>query len=303
MNPLRSVSFPAWPDADSVGASDDLLAGTAYGALFEDERDIEHMFEPAVEDRLDQPPVVIHPRLADRRATVERAEFRVRSRRQLLVVGLAVAVLGLLVVWQSGLLSVRNVAVVGTQHTDPDVVRRVAELNGASMLGLDESGALRRIEALPWVASASVERHWPGSVTIRVTEHQPTAVAFVGSESALVAADDRVLQRAVVAPAGLVRIVGLHHLAADGQRLEIRGVGELAADIPASMRSRLVEVRAGDPQAVSLALQGVEIRLGSLTSIPLKLAAAEAVLTADAPQSCAKYYVDVSTPTAAVAGC
>ena len=44
---------------------------------------------------------------------------------------------------------------------------------GQPMVDLDAAGAARRVEALPWVASASVHRSWPGTVRVDVVERVP----------------------------------------------------------------------------------------------------------------------------------
>jgi cell division protein FtsQ len=286
MTSLRSAP----PDTTRADESaDDLLAGTEYGALFADE-----------------PAVVVHPRFAQRRAVVERIEFKARSRRQLAMLAATVVALFVVVAWQSGLVTVRRVDVVGATHTDADVVRRIAALNGApSLFWLDTAGAAQRVESLPWVASASSERHRPGRVTVRVVEQG--VAAFVAAAdgagtSAIIGPDDRVLATTTVAPTGVPRIVGVR-VPRVGERVAATGLGRLAASLPTSMRSQLREIRAADPRSIAIELDGTEVRIGSTDDIATKLAAAEAVLAAEADQHCAGHYVDVSTPTTAVAGC
>lgn len=289
MTPVRSAP-PETTRHDDARADDltvdDLLAGTEYASIFDDE-----------------PAVTVHPRFAQRLEVVERTEFRARSRRQLAL--LAATVLGLLLVvaWQSGLVTVRQVDVTGSTHTDADVVRRTAALNGAaSLLWLDTAGAARRVESLPWVAAARVERHWPGRVTVQVTEQQPAAFVTANGVGALVGPDDRVLERVAVAPAGLPHIVGVR-VPGVGERLSVRGLGLLAASLPPSMRAEVREIRAADPRSIAIELTGTEVRIGSADDIATKLASALAVLAAEGDQHCAGHYVDVSTPTTAVAGC
>src|SRR5262249_42276829 len=48
-------------------------------------------------------------------------------------------------------------------------------------LDLDEAEIARRVEALPWVETATVERHWPRTVSISVTERKLRALLADGN--------------------------------------------------------------------------------------------------------------------------
>lgn len=55
---------------------------------------------------------------------------------------------------------------------------------GANVWLLDTASAQRRIEALPWVDTASVRRSWPNHVQVVVTERRPVVRVLVGQLSA-----------------------------------------------------------------------------------------------------------------------
>jgi cell division protein FtsQ len=56
-----------------------------------------------------------------------------------------------------------------------DVYRAVHAQLGASFLTVDLGAARAAVEALPWVATASVRREWPGTLRIALTEEVPVA--------------------------------------------------------------------------------------------------------------------------------
>src|SRR3546814_7137808 len=51
-----------------------------------------------------------------------------------------------------------------------------SDLTGRPILAIDPAAARAALEALPWVAAASVERQLPGTVYIRLTEREPLAL-------------------------------------------------------------------------------------------------------------------------------
>jgi cell division protein FtsQ len=73
-------------------------------------------------------------------------------------------------------LIVTDVLVVGRRHTPKhDLVKALGVRLGTPILALDLDAARARIEALPWIASASIERHLPDTVYLRIAERRPIA--------------------------------------------------------------------------------------------------------------------------------
>ena len=75
--------------------------------------------------------------------------------------------------WQSPLLRVREVEVVGAvTASERDIIERV-DFWGERMLTVNFGSTERAITGIPLVASVEVERHWPGTVRITVHEREP----------------------------------------------------------------------------------------------------------------------------------
>jgi hypothetical protein len=145
-------------------------------------------------------PLPIDPRIRERRIAVRRAEGR--RRLKFLCVLLAVIVLGAsaIGITQSSLLAVHHVEVSGLVHTTPTEVLTAARLeHHARMVNVHPGQVAQRLDALPWVATAVVQRHWPSTVRIRVTER--TAVANVPAGSGQMAVVDAMGRVLAVAPA------------------------------------------------------------------------------------------------------
>jgi cell division septal protein FtsQ len=79
-----------------------------------------------------------------------------------------------------------TIAVTGEQHAGSSEILLAAALKkGSNVWLLDTSAAERRIEMLPWIDQADVQRAWPDRVSIKVTERIPVArVAVPDSGSA-----------------------------------------------------------------------------------------------------------------------
>ncbi len=155
--------------------------------------------------------MAIDPRIRDRRVAVRRAEGRRRLRFLAVclgMVGLAVAAWGLT---RSPLLDLDHVRYEGVAGPDAEAVENAAGLGtGMAMFDLDLGAVERDITALPWVASATASRDWPGTVRVEVETRQPVAVLgitpgpamLVDAEGVIVrmAPDDVDLPRIAMAP-------------------------------------------------------------------------------------------------------
>lgn len=142
-----------------------------------------------------RPEIAVDPRMLARLVSVRRD----RRRRHWRVVTVAATVMTLLVggwiVARSPLLAVRNVEVVGATHTARSAVLAAADLERRTpMLDVDSAAIDRRVEALAWVAGASLRRRWPATVTIAITERVPRAqVKGPDGQAAIVDGQGRVL--------------------------------------------------------------------------------------------------------------
>lgn len=73
--------------------------------------------------------------------------------------------------------AIADVLVEGRTETDPASILRVLGVQrGDPILAVTLSDAKEKLESLPWVASASIERHLPGILFVRLTERQPMAI-------------------------------------------------------------------------------------------------------------------------------
>jgi cell division protein FtsQ len=204
--------------------------------------------------------------------------------------------------------ALRKVEVVGAPPSIAAHVRTALRpLEGTSLVALDGAEVERRLAGLTDVAAATFDRDFPHTLRVVVRPEHPVAIARRGAGAWLVAADARVITRVPGwARPGLPRIwltrsgdpeVGV----ALTDRLALRAVRALALVRRARAYFRVRVVRARPHELTFLLASGLELRLGDVRAVPLKLAVASRVL----PQvlSAEGYrYLDVSVPERPVAG-
>jgi cell division protein FtsQ len=74
-------------------------------------------------------------------------------------------------------LTVQSVEVIGRERADRNAILAALRVHrGTPILGVDLDAAKTRLEALPWVLSAAVERELPEGILVRLVERRPMAV-------------------------------------------------------------------------------------------------------------------------------
>ena len=259
---------------------------------------------------------MIDPRIRERRIEVLREAGR-RRLRVTLVIASMIVVIGLTYhAVHSPLLDLDRIRVTGS-HREPvsEILNAARVRSGAPLLLVDTGAVARRVERLPWVAHARVQRDLPGTLRVEITEYAPTAfVRLSAAKVALVASTGRVIAFSRTRPPQALKIVG-ERVAAMGSRLEPRGISDIMRRLPPHLASRVGAVDVGGASIVldlrgappaGSACRGVtgvvpgheQIRLGTLDAIRAKGVAALSVLNelASHPFS----YIDVSVPQSPV---
>ncbi|MCI5217773.1 MAG: FtsQ-type POTRA domain-containing protein [Candidatus Electrothrix sp. LOE2] len=78
---------------------------------------------------------------------------------------------------RSGTFSVRRITVQGNRMSNEAQIRTLADIKrGDQLFSVAEEEIAERIRRHPWVAQAEVERVWPDTLTIRISEHRPLAM-------------------------------------------------------------------------------------------------------------------------------
>jgi cell division protein FtsQ len=90
--------------------------------------------------------------------------------------------------------AVENVSVVGRERENREaILAALAVTRGTPILGIDLAAAKMRLEALPWIRSADVERLLPDTLFVRLAERHPLALWQRQGTLSLIADDGTVL--------------------------------------------------------------------------------------------------------------
>jgi len=233
--------------------------------------------------------------MRSRRIEVRRDAARRRLRRALAALSVVTVLVAVAAAVRSPLLDVDHVRATAGEHTSARAIVAAAGVgHGDRMVGLDAGAVERRVESLPWVADARVERGWPGTVRIAIEERTAAAAVAVGDTRwAEIDRSGRVVAFVDAAPDGLPRLSGVGGRIAEGEPLPVEA-GEALALVDA-----LAEALPGGVAQVSTDLEatlsyGGVVRFGSVDDLDAKVTALETVL-ARVDLSCVAS-LDVSAP-------
>jgi cell division protein FtsQ len=126
-------------------------------------------------------------------------------------------------------LGITQVSLTGHRFTvDSDVFDALGLGQAHTMLGFDSRAAQDRIERLPWVERASVERVLPDRLEVRISERSPAAVWRLGDRHFLIDKSGRVLE-----PVRKDAMASLPRVAGEGAAAEAGKLQALLDNYPA----------------------------------------------------------------------
>jgi cell division septal protein FtsQ len=104
-----------------------------------------------------------------------------RATKVLVTIGVVVTVLAVGGQWalHSSYLRVQHVTIIGEVHESAEQVIEATGLdNHPTMLSVSSRTLAHDLSAFSWIKTVSLRKHWPNSITLRVHELRPVAVAY-----------------------------------------------------------------------------------------------------------------------------
>ncbi len=178
----------------------------------------------------------------------------------------------------------REIAISGNRVvTRLEIVERAGVLPNVNMWLQNPRAIAARVEAIPYVLSASVHRLPPATIAIAIAEREPYATLRSGTRWALVDRDLRVLETAAGPLAALPELDAVPDLAlAPGTSLSDTDTVALRDDYDAIAAAHVDAASVGRDKFGGLEAtlrDGVELKLGSEEDLPRKLALVGPILT------------------------
>ncbi|MFZ5779622.1 MAG: cell division protein FtsQ/DivIB [Pseudomonadota bacterium] len=94
-----------------------------------------------------------------------------------------------------------DVTVEGREYVEKDAILAALDVKqGDSLLGIDLQAARQRLEAIDWVASATVERRLPETLYVTLKERRAVAIWQNGSEYTLIDRDGKTVRASRMPP-------------------------------------------------------------------------------------------------------
>jgi cell division protein FtsQ len=240
------------------------------------------------------------PRISRRRRAVARGQRRRAVVRISAVAGLCLA---LWAAFFSPLLAVREVKLSGAEHTRVSDVQAASGLDTSdNLLLLSASDVASRIETLPWVKRAEVDRNLPGTVKVSIVERRAAVVLVLGEERFVVDEDARVLEMVEEGP-GLPVLAGPRLPAPEpGERLssvELTSALRAFSTLPPRLRRDVQAVFAPTVERITFQLSdGIQVRYGPAADMVSKNEVLVLLLERLRSEGQTASYVDVRVPEA-----
>lgn len=237
---------------------------------------------------------VIDPRIDQRRRDVERGRTRRRWHR---VAGLgivAVLAVGAVALTRTAALDVDRVTVRGATGDRADQVQAAADVRpGDPLVSIDTGAVAGRVEALPWVAGAEVDRSWKGTIAVQVSERSPLAVAGRGEAAVLLDAHGRSLGPA--GDADLPRVATAAPEPGAFVAASARPTLLVLRGLPEDLRRQVATLNSGSGGVDAVLHDGIRVRLGDATRLSVKAQALAALL--ELPDRSSVTTIDLRAPS------
>ncbi|MGH2733607.1 MAG: cell division protein FtsQ/DivIB [Actinomycetota bacterium] len=220
-----------------------------------------------------------------------------RAIRKLLVAALMAGVIGLAgALWSSPWVMLRTIEVSGNHHAlTAEVVAASGLAPGARLSAVPPLRVQHRVEAVPWVRTARVERVLPSKVRINVMERVPAAMVTAAGVTYLADREGIILEEG---SGPYPTIAGLPLEAPnEGERIgpsQFHEALRIVDSLAPSVRSRLRSVVAPTPNGITLELaEGLAVLYGPAELLEEKNYALVALIQSGLPATS----IDVRVPS------
>jgi cell division septal protein FtsQ len=217
--------------------------------------------------------------------------------------GVALAGGAYAVALETAVFSVRSIVIVGgTPRVQDELRQALAPELGRSLLRISASQIDRRAATIPDLVGVTYDRQFPHTLRVRVDPERPVLLVRRGGDTWLVSARARVMQQLRTAKLSSLPRVWVPKATAIkvGATLPAAQGGIAAAAVAPIARHTFPTgvrfVRSSGSELTLVLRSGLEVRLGDLGDLRLKIAIARRILRAVGANASTSGYLDVSVP-------
>ncbi len=154
-------------------------------------------------------------------------------------------------------LAVTSIQLVGRgESREQEILQALETERGASILRFDPEEARARVEALPWVESATIERRLPNRILVTVSERRPVALWQLHGEWKVIDGEGKVIEGA--APGAFTSLPKLVGEGAEDHVAEILALTESQPDLSKQVYAA---IRVGNRRWNLRLHSGIDVRL------------------------------------------
>jgi cell division protein FtsQ len=216
-----------------------------------------------------------------------------------LIVAVGLLGAGAWIFWNSSALELKRIEVSGNLHIAKEDLAAVTGLRaGMRLLDIETATVARKVETLPWVLEAKVERIIPSKLRISVEERTPVAQVGFAGRNYFVDREGMTLTEGT----GLELVIDglpLKTLTV-GQRISLRQFREALAvleGLEEPIRSRVNSMQATSVDRITLELSdGTKVLFGAAERVDEKNYALTAILAEAAKEGSKLTSIDVRVP-------
>lgn len=190
---------------------------------------------------------------------------------------------------------VAGIAIPSMRH---EVVRASGLTPGQGALGVDLRAVEQRVEALPWVASATARRHGSLAVLITVVPRAAAALVESGDREFFVDASGHPVAIAPTAPVPRIEMPDARALAHAGTSADacVHTAISFWRAVPEARRSEIRSITPRSCVSITFHLGRIPVTFGEVADVAQKFAAIDLVLARAAEEGRRVRSLDVSVP-------
>lgn len=241
-----------------------------------------------------------------RRRELLRQQGRRRLAILLAVVSVIAVVAGYKLLAMSSAFAVTRVEVKGARPALARDIHAAVEsvAGGRNLLQVDQSAIITRLQDMPYVRSASIDRAFPHTLAVRVVVEHPAVLVMAGKTGYLVSDDGRVLEQTTATPARLPQVTlgdaANLIIGRDSGDDGVRAALAVLAATPPGFRhavGRITRLIPGDGTITAVVGDHLRLRLGDTSQLALKLEVVRRVMRrVQGAQRKELGYIDVTAP-------